>query len=268
MTNRERIEANNLKIQQNIDKANALPEAGGGVEDLNTQLTEQETLISELKTILKGKSEGSGADGLVGRLNGTLETYSSKEVIKVPDYAFYQDKTLALFDCPNVTSIGTYAFYNCSALRELNCPNVTSIGAYSMRQSGVVDVNFPELLSVPDNALSYCTKMTSLTLAKATTISSGCRNSNALTKVDLGSVTTLSGSAFYYCSDIVTLIIRTNSVCTLAATNTLQGSGIAQKKGYIYVPKALIEDYKVATNWTTYANQFRAIEDYPEICGG
>jgi hypothetical protein len=37
------------------------------------------------------------------------------------------------------------------------------------------------------------------------------------------------------------------------------------KDGYIYVPKALIEDYKVATNWSTFADQFRAIEDYPEM---
>lgn len=25
---------------------------------------------------------------------------------------------------------------------------------------------------------------------------------------------------------------------------------------------------KVATNWSTFAEQFRAIEDYPEITGG
>lgn len=39
-------------------------------------------------------------------------------------------------------------------------------------------------------------------------------------------------------------------------------------QGYIYVPRDLIETYKVSTNWVTYANQLRAIEDYPEICGG
>ena len=38
-------------------------------------------------------------------------------------------------------------------------------------------------------------------------------------------------------------------------------------QGYIYVPKALLEDYKVATNWSVYADKFRAIEDYPDICG-
>ena len=39
-------------------------------------------------------------------------------------------------------------------------------------------------------------------------------------------------------------------------------------KAYIYVPRALVEDYKVATNWSTFADRIRAIEDYPEICGG
>ena len=38
--------------------------------------------------------------------------------------------------------------------------------------------------------------------------------------------------------------------------------------GYVYVPASLIETYKTATNWSAFANQFRAIEDYPEICGG
>lgn len=37
--------------------------------------------------------------------------------------------------------------------------------------------------------------------------------------------------------------------------------------GYIYVPAALIDEYKTATNWATFADQFRAIEDYPDICG-
>ena len=54
---------------------------------------------------------------------------------------------------------------------------------------------------------------------------------------------------------------------TLSASNAFGNSAIAKGTGYIYVPYALLEQYKVATNWATYANQFRAIEDYPEICG-
>ena len=40
------------------------------------------------------------------------------------------------------------------------------------------------------------------------------------------------------------------------------------KDGYIYVPRALLsdtdetKDYRRATNWSTFATQFRALEDY------
>ena len=36
----------------------------------------------------------------------------------------------------------------------------------------------------------------------------------------------------------------------------------------IYVPRALVNEYKNATNWTVYADYIRAIEDYPDITGG
>ena len=56
-------------------------------------------------------------------------------------------------------------------------------------------------------------------------------------------------------------------VCNLKSTGALLNTPIAQGTGYIYVPKNLMEQYKVATNWTLYATQFRAIEDYLDIIG-
>ena len=58
------------------------------------------------------------------------------------------------------------------------------------------------------------------------------------------------------------MIIRSDTVCTLNSTNAFTGTP------YIYVPSALVNSYKTATNWSSYAAQIRAIEDYPEICGG
>ena len=43
---------------------------------------------------------------------------------------------------------------------------------------------------------------------------------------------------------------------------------ISSGSGYIYVPAALVDSYKAAGNWQYYADQIRAIEDYPEITGG
>jgi len=60
------------------------------------------------------------------------------------------------------------------------------------------------------------------------------------------------------------LILRNEStIVTLSSSEVFDTSdGIGAGIGYIYVPAALIEEYKSATNWSTYATQFRALEDY------
>lgn len=63
-------------------------------------------------------------------------------------------------------------------------------------------------------------------------------------------------------------IIRTPTVAKLVNKNALQNTMIEDGTGYIYVPSALVETYKTASNWVTYADQIRAIEDYPEITEG
>ena len=94
------------------------------------------------------------------------------------------------------------------------------------------------------------------------------RNCKSLTLVDTPNVTTIVGdnweaNAFQTCSALKCLILRNEeTICTLSHTKALNGSKIASGTGYIYVPSALVDSYKAATNWSTYANQFRALEDY------
>ena len=84
-----------------------------------------------------------------------------------------------------------------------------------------------------------------------------------LTTVDFPLVTSIGSNAFYNCSKLATLILRdTEEVCTLNGTNAFNSTKIASGTGYIYVPAALIDSYKAASNWSTYAAQFRALEDY------
>lgn len=98
-----------------------------------------------------------------------------------------------------------------------------------------------------------------------------CRN---LKTADFPIATSIYSNAFYGCYILTSLILRSSTVCSakypdfLGYCYHILGTAHASynpsgaKDGYIYVPKALIEDYKVATNWTTYASQFRALEDY------
>lgn len=86
--------------------------------------------------------------------------------------------------------------------------------------------------------------------------------------VDLASCTNIAANGFQQCSSFAHLILRSDSVCALANTSAFTSTLIAKGTGYVYVPAALIETYKTATNWSTFAAQFRAIEDYSEIAGG
>ena len=93
----------------------------------------------------------------------------------------------------------------------------------------------------------------------------GCSN---LAKIDFDVLEEMQDADFYQCSALTAVIIRSPAVCTMSDSNTFKATPIASGTGYIYVPAALVDSYKAATNWTKYANQIRAIEDYPDICGG
>lgn len=150
-----------------------------------------------------------------------------------------------------VTSIGEHAFTGCKSLASANLPGVTDIG---------------------ESAFEYCTNLTNVNLPEATGIGDyAFKDCTSLTTVDFPLVNTIGYYAFRGCTNLTALILRnTKAICKL--TNPTMGpfaeTPIESGTGYIYVPSALIEDYKAASSWSAHANQFRAIEDYPEICGG
>lgn len=91
----------------------------------------------------------------------------------------------------------------------------------------------------------------------------GC---TALNVVDLTHPTaqvTIQASAFANLSAFAHLIIRSEVVASLASTNALSGTKIAAGMGAIYVPADLVDTYKSATNWSTFAAQIHPISAYP-----
>lgn len=116
--------------------------------------------------------------------------------------------------------------------------------------------------------LAGCTKLTSVVLpAVRTTDGNSMVGCSALTKADFSNLQKIRYSTFYSNKKLVTLIIRTQAVANLENTSAFKDTPIASGTGYIYVPSALVDSYKSATNWSTYAAQIRAIEDYPDITG-
>ena len=93
----------------------------------------------------------------------------------------------------------------------------------------------------------------------------GCSN---LENIDFDVLEEMQDADFYQCSALTAVIIRSPAVCTMSTSNAFKLTPIASGTGYIYVPAALVDSYKAATNWSVYADQIRSIEGYPDICGG
>ena len=156
-------------------------------------------------------------------------------------------RTITSYVNPRVTSIGDHAFYSCGMLTSVDFPLVTKMGASVFTYANsLVNINLPLLATMDSNAFAFCA---------------------ALSKLSLPCVVNINSFAFMRDSNLITLILSNPQMCTLTNKNAFNNTPIASGTGYIYVPQVLLEDYKAATNWVTYATQFRAIEDYPDICG-
>ena len=177
--------------------------------------------------------------------------------------------------------IGERAAYGCKQLTEVSFPEVTEVknGAFESCEK-ITAINFPKVVTLGDSAFFRCYALKEVYLPACTDIAPGnktygfgdCTN---LAKVDLPVVTHIGNASFTGCRALETLILRNaDKVCSISSTNVISSTKIADGTGYIYVPKTMADGsdgvaaYQASTNWATYSSKFRAIEDYPEICGG
>lgn len=201
------------------------------------------TLIDDGITALRNY-----ALGVVGNVSdrGYLTTVSFPSVTRIGDYSFYyQTKLVSAVFSSGLSYIGSYAFSNCGKLTEINCKNVTAVYSYAFYYcTSLVEVIMPQSSSIPQYVCGFC---------------------SSLVKADFGSEnsTTIGNGAFSGCTSIETLVIRKTGAVLTGRSNMFASScPIAQGTGHIYVPRALVDSYKTANYWSTYAGQIRAIEDY------
>ena len=119
------------------------------------------------------------------------------------------------------------------SITELNCNITTSIRQYAFHAcTALKSVNFPSVTSVALGAF---------------------RNCSALEKAEFGAAADFGNNAFYGCSKLGTVILRsTDQLCTLTGT-PFANTPIASGTGYIYVPAALVDQYKGAASPTPSA---------------
>lgn len=222
-----------------------------------------------------------------------LKKINCPNLKSIGSYCFYFCENLVdAGDMSNVTTIKSNAFYNCSSLTSLSFPNaenreeggMISDSAFGSCRS-LVRIDLPKAKRFDDSVFNGCSSLKevffpSMTGGVSNYLFRGCYS---MTKAMFPSaVTEISAydrwtAPFVNCYKLQALILKSPTLINLKDNEALIGTTTAtnyalspnyqgDNPGYIYVPKALIEEYKTATNWSVFADKFRAIEDYPEIC--
>lgn len=174
---------------------------------------------------------------------GTSEELDALIVIKGVD----NSPSITKYETQSDGDIREYAFCYCQYLTQVDIPNISYVrdSAFFFCK-GLEQIELPSVKLLGNDVFSYASN---------------------LNKIVAQGNTTQIGTQCFNQTSLITLVLSGSTVPTLLSSSAFSNTPIASGTGYIYVPRALIEDYKVATNWATYASQFRAIEDYPEICG-
>ena len=203
--------------------------------------------------------------------------------------AFYSCFSLASINFPMMSNIGNYAFKFCYALSEISLSttlNSIPLDAFAFCSS-LKSINFQNVTNIGQSAFTGCSALSYVSLPKAARISSfafwGCPISQLVLpmawsiyshitdyayKVDIGAQASsdiaIGQKAFDVNYRLFALLLRSSSMATLQHINAFESTPISAGYGKIYVPNDLVSDYRIGTNWATYASQIESLDNYTD----
>lgn len=244
-------------------------------------MAEYLTNDTDLKTVADAiRAKGKTADALsypdgfvsaIGAISG--EDHTAEDGIL--DGSFE-----GVYENPRITALRGDPFNNCKKLTKIILDNVETVGddfgggALAYRCVALTEIRLPKArnmyLHINNNAIDYCGLLKTVYMPEIESIPYHCfYELIAIEFLEFNRVTSINADAFQNCNQLKTLIIRTSTVCAITKFS-LRGSPFenSTSEAYIYVPRALVEQYKAHQYWSAYANKIRAIEDFPDITGG
>jgi hypothetical protein len=219
-------------------------------EDLSTPLvnqgniiTNQESKINTIITALAGKAAGGGNENeeYIPLLTGTITEISNAEITSIRAYALGGCSKLTSASFPNIKTMGNYVCRDCTTLTTFYAPLITTISGGAFTACSVLtNIPMENIIAINSSAFQNCKSLNNLTFPK---------------------VTTIQNNAFSGCSALTKLVLSGTTFCTLRNVSAFTNTPIASGTGYVYVPDDLIDSYKTATNWSTYAAQIKPLSE-------
>ena len=217
---------------------------------------------------------GGGGDELKNFLtrSSKVTSFSDDAITEVGDYAFRKLLGLKSVSLPNCTNVGMYAFADCKMLTDVDLPNCTTLeeGAFYINTSDrdlqnpqLANVHLPKVTEIPMYCFNGQESLTTLKCEKCMSIKNYAffnGTASKLRTIDIAGGK--YGTVMFkldYVNGPVDFIFRGDDGMTTLDSNSKFPSAFT-----IYVPDALVEQYKTATNWSKYADKIKPLSEYVE----
>lgn len=267
------------KLDALVDAYNTLTSSSGKqtLDALATAISEIQTgggdPSEDLQTVLENPTERFSITNKANKIRNysfygsNIKTGSFPNAVSVGAYAFYSCYYLTSISVPKTTEINTTAFYSCTALSEISFELCTIVyGSAFSYCSALRTVNLPVCTKFTGDAFNGCGLLTDVNIPLVREVGQKCfNNCSHLANLEFKSnVTAINAQAFYGCKALTKLVFSgSTSVPALGNANAFTNTPIASGTGYIYVPDALVDTWKAATNWATYAAQIKPLSELP-----
>ena len=191
-------------------------------------------------------------------------------VVTILDGAFY-DTPIKSIDFNKVTKLDGYNHFFESGLESLYIPKTLMIGSGSFRgcaylESIIVEEGHPTydsrencnaIIQKSNNSLIVGCN-TTIIPDSVTSIGSSAFTGSQISYIDIpASATSIGWGAFQYCKNLQTVILRKSTRYTITAAD------FQNVPATFYVPDELLDEYKAADVWSTFADRIKPISELP-----
>ena len=178
---------------------------------------------------------------ILGFYNFNLTEIDLSNVEVIPNYMFSDYDSISTINLPNCKTIKEYGFYNCDGITTLNLPNCKVVERYAFGYcSNLTEINLPNCERVDNEAFVDCNNLTEINLPKCSQLSNG-----------------IFGNGDFYNDCVLYIGTELDVVCEL--NGWLAYNNYSGNLKTIYVPQALVEDYKIAPYWCDMADKIVGI---------
>lgn len=259
--NAKTSENNALATKKSIDEVMADYDYLMGIENFRTKvvqvLKEKGITIDDNAklddALVKAIDSISTLQGLDDYITNDIVDYINQKLTQLGQYKFYYMPSIHNVRCDAVINIGKYTLYGCSSLKHLYFPNVVSIEEHVFHTLGCENLILPNLKTMGTACFVNTTTLKRLIIPKCVSLTPNTCSSTGIYLLDAGNTSLIPSSSSM---PNLTILVLRNNVLT-----TLENRSCIRSIEEIYVPQDLIESYKVATNWATYADKFKPLED-------